>query len=135
MLNYFCYFSLVRNNFWLNIQTIDIEIELTANHRGHFELSLCPNNNARIEANQRCFDKFPLKLENGDDNKYFIPADAGIRGIFKYRVELPAYVTCTQCVLQWTYYTGNMWGLCPNGTESLACGRPGSLIISIYFWM
>lgn len=42
----------------------------------------------------------------------------------RYRVRLPRYVTCTQCVLQWTYYTGNMWGKCANGTEAVGCGRP-----------
>ncbi|KOB74812.1 putative chitin binding domain protein [Operophtera brumata] len=43
--------------------------------------------------------------------------------IFRYRVRLPPYITCTQCVLQWTYYTGNMWGICSNGTEAVGCGR------------
>lgn len=43
--------------------------------------------------------------------------------IYSYRVRLPPYVTCTQCVLQWTYYTGNMWGKCPNGTEAVGCGQ------------
>lgn len=45
--------------------------------------------------------------------------------MFSYRVRLPPYVTCTQCVLQWTYYTGNMWGKCANGTEAVGCGKPG----------
>lgn len=44
-----------------------------------------------------------------------------------YRVRLPPYVTCTQCVLQWTYYTGNMWGKCGNGTEAVGCGKPGKI--------
>jgi hypothetical protein len=24
--------------------------------------------------------------------------------------------------LQWTYYTGNTWGKCENGTEGMGCG-------------
>ncbi|KAJ8928284.1 hypothetical protein NQ314_019167 [Rhamnusium bicolor] len=59
-------------------QGIDIEIELTANHYGRFEI---------------------------------------------YKVQLPPYITCTQCVLQWNYYTGNQWGACPNGTQAQGCGK------------
>ena len=32
-------------------------------------------------------------------------------------VNLPYGLTCSQCVVQWTYYTGNTWGICANGTE------------------
>ena len=38
-------------------QEIDVEIELTANHWGRFEINLCPNNNPRYEASQECFDR------------------------------------------------------------------------------
>lgn len=76
-------------------------MELTANHQGYFEISLCPNNNPYVEADQECFDKYLLKVEDAEDNKYFIPNEAGKKGTFKYRVELPPFVTCTQCVLQW----------------------------------
>lgn len=36
---------------------------------------------------------------------------------------MPAYLTCTQCVLQWSYYTGNQWGICDNGTQAQGCGK------------
>ena len=36
---------------------------------------------------------------------------------FKFKVNLPYSLTCSQCVVQWTYYTGNTWGICANGTE------------------
>lgn len=91
---------------------------------GYFEVSLCPNNNPQVEADQECFDKYPLKVEDAEDNKYIV-VDTEKKGIFTYRVELPPGITCTQCIMQWTYYTGNMWGTCPNGTQSLACGKPG----------
>ena len=32
-------------------------------------------------------------------------------------MNLPYGLTCSQCVVQWTYYTGNTWGICANGTE------------------
>jgi hypothetical protein len=38
-------------------QEIDVEVELTANHWGRFEMFLCPNNNPKYEATQSCFDR------------------------------------------------------------------------------
>jgi len=38
-------------------QDIDVEVELTANHWGRFEMFLCPNNNPKYEATQSCFDR------------------------------------------------------------------------------
>lgn len=95
---------------------------------GYFKVGLCPNNNPAIEADQACFDSYPLQVDGAEDDNYYV-LDGEKKGIFKYRVELPPYVTCTQCVLQWTYYTGNMWGLCDNGTESVGCGKPGNNIV------
>ncbi|KAK6637502.1 hypothetical protein RUM44_007922 [Polyplax serrata] len=106
-------------------QEIDVEVELTANHWGRFEMNLCPNNNPRYEASQECFDRYPLYIAGTRREKqFFIPPDTKKKAIFRYKVRLPPFVTCTQCVLQWTYYTGNMWGTCPNGTEAVGCGRP-----------
>ena len=34
-----------------------------------------------------------------------------------FEVNLPYGLTCSQCVVQWTYYTGNTWGICANCTE------------------
>ena len=38
-------------------QLIDIEVELTTNHKGYFELRLCPFNNPITSENQECFDQ------------------------------------------------------------------------------
>ncbi|KAI4461636.1 hypothetical protein MML48_5g00000807 [Holotrichia oblita] len=103
-------------------QEIDVEIELTANHYGRFDIKLCPNNNPAQEATQECFDRYPLFVKGTKDTSYYIPEDGRKKAIFRYQVQLPAYVTCTQCVVQWTYYTGNQWGECPNGTLSQGCG-------------
>ncbi|XP_065226007.1 uncharacterized protein LOC135849479 isoform X1 [Planococcus citri] len=105
-------------------QVIDIVIELTSNHRGRFELYLCPNNNPKYEATQNCFDRFPLFVHGTREVRYLIPPDSSKKETFYYKVRLPPYLTCSQCVLQWTYYTGNMWGKCENGTEGLGCGHP-----------
>ncbi|KAE8739834.1 hypothetical protein FOCC_FOCC014657 [Frankliniella occidentalis] len=105
-------------------QDIDIEIELTANHWGRFELNLCPNNNPAYEATQGCFDRYPLYISGTRDRAYHIPPNTKKKAVLRYRVRLPPFVTCTQCVMQWTYFTGNMWGTCPNGTEAVGCGKP-----------
>lgn len=104
-------------------QEIDIEIELTTNHYGHFEIYICPNNNPSQEATQECFERYPLYISGTRNVQYIIPEDGKKKAIFQYKVVLPPYVTCTQCVLQWTYFTGNQWGMCANGTEAQGCGR------------
>lgn len=104
-------------------QEIEVEVELTANHLGTFVMKLCPNNNPRQEASQECFDRFPLFISGTREDRFLIPLDTAKKDIFRYRVRLPPYITCTQCVLQWTYHTGNMWGICANGTEAVGCGR------------
>ena len=100
-----------------------MSIELTANHYGSFEMFLCPNNDPRYEATQACFDKYPLYLSNSRELRYIIPKSSQKQEAFTYTVKLPRGVTCTQCVLQWTYYTGNMWGKCKDGTEKVGCGQ------------
>ncbi|XP_022214616.2 uncharacterized protein LOC111069044 [Drosophila obscura] len=111
------------SRYYTSGQEIEVEVELTANHYGRFEMFLCPNNNPRQEATQECFDRYPLLISGSREHRYLIPRDAKKKDIFRYRVRLPAYVTCTQCVLQWTYYTANMWGTCANGTEAVGCGK------------
>ncbi|XP_001602613.1 uncharacterized protein LOC100118714 [Nasonia vitripennis] len=105
-------------------QEIDVEVELTSNHQGYFEMYVCPNNNPAKEASQDCFDRYPLYLSGTKDVRFVIPSDSEKKAIFRYKVTLPPYLTCSQCVLQWTYYTGNMWGTCDNGTEAVGCGKP-----------
>ena len=31
-------------------------------------------------------------------------------------------IQCDQCIIQWTYTTGNNWGWCGDGSEMLGCG-------------
>jgi len=120
------------SRYYTSGQEIDVEVELTANHYGRFEMFLCPNNNPRQEASQACFDRYPLLISGSREHRYLIPRDAKKKDIFRYRVRLPPYVTCTQCVLQWTYYTANMWGTCANGTEAVGCGKAGEHLTLSY---
>lgn len=64
-------------------QEIKIEIELTANHQGHFEVYLCPNNNPLVEADQDCFDRYPLQVVGQEDHLYIIPSDSEKKGTFR----------------------------------------------------
>jgi len=50
------------------------------------------------------------------------PITSWDRGYWNTTVMLPEDVTCTQCILQWTYTAGNDWGTCENGTEAVGCG-------------
>jgi len=43
----------------------------------------------------------------------------GLRLVY---VHLPRRLSCSQCILQWTYTAGNNWGVCSNGTGELGCG-------------
>ncbi len=44
-------------------QIIDIEVELTANHKGYFELRLCPlSGDPTVAERQDCFNKYVLVL-------------------------------------------------------------------------
>lgn len=77
--------------------------------RGYIQFRLCPHNDPTTPADQACFDQNLLEvLElNGapfSGTKVPVPAD-----LMDYRVklQLPPGLTCTQCVLQWHYLTGN----------------------------
>lgn len=50
-------YVIVEINLFTGFQTIDVEIELTANHKGRFEMYLCPNNNNKYEATQSCLER------------------------------------------------------------------------------
>lgn len=104
-------------------QVIDIEIDVTANHYGYFELKLCPTNNKNKAATQECLDKYPLFLASDPtSSRFYVPKDAKKKVYLEYQVLLPENVICSQCVVQWTYYTGNTWGICANGTQAIGCG-------------
>lgn len=45
-------------------QQIDVDVEITANHKGWFEFRICPNNDVKKAATQTCFDKYLLKFAN-----------------------------------------------------------------------
>lgn len=64
-------------------QEIDVEVELTANHFGRFEMFLCPNNDPSFEATQECFDRFPLVLSGSREHRFYIPSETKKKGVFR----------------------------------------------------
>ena len=38
-------------------QVMKVQIQITANHKGHFTFMLCPNDNINQDPTQDCFDK------------------------------------------------------------------------------
>ncbi len=99
---------------------IPVIVDVTANHQGHFEFKLCPNDNIFVDPGQECFDAHPLTTGVGRETEYPInDRDLGLRLLY---VRLPLDVTCEQCILQWSYVGGNNWGDCDDGTSGLGCG-------------
>ncbi|KAL5274196.1 hypothetical protein ACFFRR_000767 [Megaselia abdita] len=99
---------------------IQIEVRITANHKGYFKFHLCDLTENRNKESERCFKKYPLKVFNSEDEyRYYLPSTN--IGMFEPIVELPD-VICDHCVLRWTYTAGNNWGICPNGTAAIGCG-------------
>lgn len=104
-------------------QVITVEVEITANHMGYFTLKLCPVNDNMKKVTDECFDKYPLVLASDNTStSFYIPPGTPSIATLKYDVVLPPGVVCQQCIMQWTYYTGNSWGVCPNGIGKLGCG-------------
>merc|ERR1712098_241971 len=96
-------------------QEFDIAIDITTNHKGHFNFRLCPWNNVHQDPKQDCFEQHLLKRPNGDTDFMVTTWD---RGYWNSTWVLPAGVTCDQCILQWTYTAANSWA--PSLMELLA---------------
>lgn len=109
-------------------QVIDIEAELTTNHKGWMEINLCPNDDPDVIIEESCLEKYPLELSDGSGVRFVIPEDTKKTEIFNWKVKLPEGVSCTNCVIRWKYFAGNTWGACSNGSESVGCGNQETFI-------
>ena len=94
-------------------QQVEVTVNLAANHRGCFTFAVGPHNDPTTAPSPDCFKQYPLQVEGG--GRYF-PASPGT-GIKKMTISLPAGLTCSQCVLQMTYTTGNNWGVGAQSAE------------------
>lgn len=99
---------------------ITIRVELTANHKGHFEFRVCPNNAPHRVATQECLDLYVLRMaKNNNGGTYgdepVMPHETkyypGVGSkVFETKYRLPQDLTCTQCILQWRYIAGESSG-------------------------
>lgn len=97
--------------------TVNVGVQITANHLGYIYFELCNLDEFHVES-EECFKKYRLKFADGND-KYHIGTTLGW---IDATVVLPKGLSCEHCVLRWTYYCGNNWGFCEDGTGALGCG-------------
>ncbi|XP_060076005.1 uncharacterized protein LOC132555669 [Ylistrum balloti] len=99
-------------------QTISVNVQITASHKGYFEFRLCPHNNTSTRVSQACLDHHVLQQTDGSTRVY----EAGHPTNYTIHLKLPAGVTCSQCLLQWKYNAGNSYG-CDGGHCCIGCGE------------
>ncbi|XP_051166588.1 uncharacterized protein LOC127284920 [Leptopilina boulardi] len=98
-------------------EIIDVEVNISAAHKGYFIFNLCPLKYDKELEEEECF--IPLKLADG--NKSYDMENKG-PGIINIKVILPNGLTCKHCVFRWEYITGNSWGICNDGKGQTGCG-------------
>ncbi|XP_037092403.1 uncharacterized protein LOC119112351 isoform X2 [Pollicipes pollicipes] len=101
---------------------INAKVQLTANHLGYFEFSICPVHGMAAEATQECLDRHRLQVVGTGSTRY--PISGGMRMVI-VPLQLPASVTCKHCVFQWKYTAGNNWGYCSKSGKHRRIGRIG----------
>ncbi|OWF48654.1 hypothetical protein KP79_PYT16194 [Mizuhopecten yessoensis] len=99
-------------------QTITVNVQITASHKGYFEFRLCPHNNPSTRVSQACLDQHVLQQTDGSTRVY----EAGHPTTNTVHLKLPTGVTCSQCLLQWKYNAGNSYG-CDGTNCCIGCGE------------
>lgn len=102
-------------------QTIDVSVEVTANHRGSFTFRLCRAPSADQDPSQECLDQHLLTTGSNGEQEWVLNSDN--TGMYDLQVDLPQDYECQQCVLQWTWRAANNWGTCEDGSGAIGCGR------------
>lgn len=105
-------------------QIIDVDVVLTAHHKGHFEFFACPIDYGDIPPGD-CFEQYPLEFVedplygapqdvNYPERAYIAPRgvaltdNTGVAGDFyRFRLKLPASLSGDLVLLQWHYKTAN----------------------------
>ncbi|ETV69628.1 hypothetical protein H257_14650 [Aphanomyces astaci] len=84
--------------------TVDLQVQLTANHKGYFEFGLCKLDMKHDKETNECFQT--LAQPNGETQWQVPPGNE----VFTIQSVLPAGVTCegdAHCVLRWHYVGWN----------------------------
>ena len=72
--------------------------------QGFFTFAICPHNDVRTRPSRACFAQHPLQVkEPGRLSTYHATLGNGVK---RMRVVLPGNMTCSQCILQYTYTSG-----------------------------
>ena len=90
-------------------QNISILVDVTTNHQGWFIAKLCPAKSPDEVVTQKCFDDHVLPLVGTKSDRYYIPKGTPKSSMLEYKVTLPKGVTCSQCVIQWTWTSGTFF--------------------------
>ncbi|RQM28970.1 hypothetical protein B5M09_013407, partial [Aphanomyces astaci] len=94
--------------------TMDLQVQITANHKGYFEFGLCKLNSLNDKETEDCFKT--LVQPNGEKD-WQLPAGAKT---FNMQYMLPDGVSCdgdSHCVLRWHYVGWNNPDADINGQE------------------
>jgi len=95
-----------------------VTVDLTANHIGYYEFSICANNDVTKAATDDCF-----QILASPEGKTQFPIKSGITGKRRFHLQLPADLECSQCIVRWHYQTGNSWGCFNNPRKCcMGCG-------------
>ncbi|XP_062578270.1 putative uncharacterized protein DDB_G0286901 [Saccostrea cucullata] len=117
--------GVIAESYPIGTQYIRVTVKLTTHHKGFFEFRICPHNNPSIPVSQECLDRHLLHIQEGDKGsgytRYYPEKHSGV-DIYHLHVEIPPGMTCSQCVFNWRYKTGNSWGTDPNGRSCVGCG-------------
>ncbi|KAL3885416.1 hypothetical protein ACJMK2_025479 [Sinanodonta woodiana] len=101
-------------------QDIHVKVDLTGYLQGYFEFRICAANKNPVT--QECLNRNLLPIKEGFTNgspMRFYPTE---NGVYNLTIAIPPGFTCERCVLQWRYYTGNSWGVNPDGRQCIGCG-------------
>ncbi|KAI0231353.1 hypothetical protein LSAT2_018283, partial [Lamellibrachia satsuma] len=102
-------------------QEIGIAVEVTVQHGGWFEFRICPNNDVTTPATHECLNRNLLALADGTGYRTYMHV-RDPTGFYNTTLRLPRGLSCTQCVLQWKWHTGNSWGTNDDGRSCVGCG-------------
>jgi hypothetical protein len=105
--------------------SIDLMIEIVANHGGHFNFEMCWRDSWDTIETEDCFESLKISgrndIDDSDAYDYELDASKGT-GIYTMSVDLPSNRTCENCILRWHWRSANNWGICDDGSQAIGCG-------------
>ncbi len=77
-----------------------IYFKINAFHPGPIQFRICNVTNPSVDPTMDCFDRNPLRFENGATSMPMIFRTMNDAGENVYRVQLPGNLVCNHCLLQ-----------------------------------